>query len=67
MSAILERNLPPVLSVIEAQCNRCTRKHKGKISCEAFKEIPTEILNNSFIHTKPFPGDNGILFNPKKK
>ena len=39
--------------------------------CEAFGNgIPAELLNNSIKHTKPYPGDNGIQFEPiedKKK
>lgn len=31
--------------------------------CSAFPYgIPLEIFNNSINHTKPYPGDNGILF-----
>jgi hypothetical protein len=39
-----------------------------KETCEAFPNgIPEEILNNQFIHTKHYEGDNGILFEPKEE
>jgi hypothetical protein len=35
------------------------------LTCEAFPDkIPTEILTGDFVHTKPYPGDNGIQFMP---
>ncbi|MBS5988009.1 hypothetical protein [Clostridium sp.] len=49
-----------------SQCFFC--KHslpKGK--CDAFPNgIPKEIKENFFIHTKPYEGDNGILFEAEK-
>ncbi len=34
--------------------------------CNAFPDgIPTAILVGDFLHTKPFPGDHGILFKHK--
>jgi hypothetical protein len=52
-----------------SQCNDC--KHRDAYlsdlkttRCDAFpnQDIPKEIRINDFIHTKPYPGDNGILF-----
>lgn len=52
-----------------SQCNDC--KHRDSYfpdlkntRCDAFpnQDIPNEIQTNEFIHTKPYPGDNGILF-----
>ena len=35
--------------------------------CEAFPDgIPKEIAFGDWDHTKPFPGDKGILFEPKE-
>jgi len=34
-------------------------------SCEAFAVIPDDILFNRHDHSKPYPGDNGILFELK--
>ena len=50
---------------IEAPCIFC--KHYTKnIECKAFpKGIPEEIfITGEHDHTKPFKGDNGILFEP---
>ena len=35
------------------------------VTCEAYpKKIPPEIITGEHDHTKPFPGDNGIQFEP---
>lgn len=51
-------------------CNKCKhreayRKLKG-IRCAAFpdRNIPKEITRNEHDHRKPYPGDNGIQFEP---
>ena len=48
-------------------CNTCVhyrRKEKG-IKCDAFPEgIPYDILFNKHDHHTPYPGDNGILYEP---
>lgn len=32
-------------------------------TCDAFPDgIPSEIFRGEFIHNKPYPGDNGILY-----
>ena len=47
-------------------CLLCKHLNKDGISCNAFPDaIPQEILANVFDHRKPWPGDNGILFEPK--
>lgn len=33
-------------------------------ACKAFKRIPREILEGKHDHRLPFPGDNGIRFEP---
>lgn len=56
-------------SLNPAQCNKCIHRNAYRLNlksvhCDAFlnSEIPDEIISNKFDHTKPYPGDNGILF-----
>jgi len=45
-------------------CNKCVF-YMGNSKCSAFPEgIPEEILTGEHDHTKPYPGDNGIRFEP---
>jgi len=47
-------------------CWKCKWKNKGEETCGAFPDgIPDAILDGSHDHTTSFPGDNGILFEPK--
>lgn len=53
---------------ISEQCMNCIHQNKDKFSCSAYpEEIPAEIIMGEFDHTKPFPGDNGIMFVPRDK
>lgn len=46
-----------------SQCIRC--KHwQGTVKCTAFDMIPLRIRTNEHDHRKPYPGDNGIQFEP---
>lgn len=46
------------------QCIECARYRMGG-TCEAFPDgIPTEILTGAFDHSKPHPGDHGMMFVP---
>ena len=48
-------------------CMLCKHLSEDGISCTAFPDtIPQDILANVFDHRNPFPGDNGILFEPKE-
>jgi hypothetical protein len=54
--------------VIVPQCQSCKHKNEGDgwPSCTAFDRIPAEILTNEFDHTKRYPGDGGIRYEPKE-
>ena len=45
------------------QCLDC-KHYLGFKECAAFAEIPAEILTGEFNHTMPYPGDNGVRFEP---
>ena len=48
-------------------CFGCVHFHgvnKYPFSCEVFDEIPQAILNSEHDHREPYPGDNGIRFEP---
>ena len=49
------------------QCLRCAH-YTGQAECEAFPDgIPVAIIQGEIDHTKPYPGDNGIQFEPVKE
>lgn len=50
-----------------SQCLDCKHFHGDQAGweCDAFpKGIPSEISKNQRDHTQPYPGDNGIQFEP---
>jgi len=50
---------------ITPKCFLC-RHYKGNGQCNAYKDIPIEIMANQHDHRQPFKGDNGIRFEPIK-
>lgn len=45
------------------QCLNCNHYWMGQLACKAFPNgIPAEVFTGRHDHTKPFHGDNGILF-----
>jgi len=48
------------------QCIICNNYQMSQ-TCKAYNKIPFEIFSGEHDHRKPFPGDNGIRFEEKKK
>lgn len=49
---------------ISLQCISC-KHYWGVGKCDAFQEqIPRDILSGEYNHDEPYPGDNGIQFEP---
>jgi hypothetical protein len=47
-------------------CHRCRHLRKDFETCDAFPSgIPNEVAVGEFIHTRQYPGDNGITFEAK--
>ena len=49
--------------VVISICSKC-KNYLGKGACLAFAQIPADILDGSNDHRQPYPGDNGITFEP---
>jgi len=45
--------------------NYSKHKEKGR-KCDAFEWMPSDILTGRHNHVNPYPGDNGIRFEPVK-
>ena len=53
------------LTLTEASCWTCVRKHENSPTCDAFPaRIPNAILDGEHDHKTPFPGDHGLLYEP---
>lgn len=52
------------VQVLDSQCNHC-RHYGGSGVCPAFPSgIPVGILAGMVDHSQPYPGDNGIRYEP---
>ena len=53
--------------MIARQCSECKHYLIGTGFCKAFQDdegIPDEVFSGKHDHTKPFPGDRGIRYEP---
>ncbi len=49
--------------LLSTQCSFCKHFNQNEWTCKGFKnKIPDEIVENKFIHDKPYPGDNGFMY-----
>lgn len=52
--------------MLPIQCTMCIH-YRGKRKCKAFPgKIPEVVFTGKHDHTKPFPGDGGVRFEPKE-
>ncbi len=67
----LEKSAERKISVVSFVCSFCNnfdRSNPIERKCAAFPDgIPLQIWKGENDHTKSFPGDNGILFEPMLK
>lgn len=53
--------------MVGVQCPNCKNLNRedGPLTCRAFPDgIPELILTGRVDHSQPYPGDNGILYDP---
>lgn len=63
----LETPGPRSRNTLVTQCDRCIFRLEGKPACVAFPSgIPADILEGRFDHTKPYAGDGGFRFVPRR-
>jgi len=48
------------------QCFTCDH-YNGKGRCDAYRDIPIEVMANQHDHRKPYKGDGGVRFKPLPK
>lgn len=50
---------------VRASCHTCRHRRRGTLGCDAFPNaIPLEIMRGKVDHKSPYPGDNGIQYEP---
>ena len=49
-------------------CIVCKHLEKGKLKCRAFPDkIPEDIIRGRSLHMEPYPGANGVQFEPRSE
>jgi hypothetical protein len=44
------------------------REGRAGLTCKAYPEgIPSHIIQGEIVHDKPYPGDNGIMYEPANR
>ena len=57
-----------VAADLKGGCWDCKYKHQRGIGCDAFPGgIPLPINSGAHDHREPYPGDNGIRFEPRER
>lgn len=52
----------------KTKCHLCRHKYAGKPGCAAFPYgIPHDLAIGNVMHDKPFAGDQGIMFEERRK
>jgi len=54
------------MSLNDCVYNQCRHCHDDGTHCEAFPgRIPDDILSGEMLHEHPYPGDDGVRFEPR--
>lgn len=54
-------------TVATSACSACEHRNFGTTTCKAFEAgIPLGFLAGAYLHTSPYPGDQGVLFKQRK-
>jgi hypothetical protein len=67
LRCVIGSNHQPGIVTMTAQCDRCVFAFANANGCAAFPNgIPAEIADGKFDHSKPYLGDSGIRFIPRR-
>lgn len=60
-----EKYTASYLRMIVKDCDSCKHYDRQVGNCIAFARIPTPIMRGKASHKTPYPGDHGIVWEPK--